>query len=217
MARPKLGESESKRLQMVITEDELRAIEDWQFANRVPSKSEAIRRLCQIGLLVDNELEQIVDTAFEVLHAVEADWFEASKDMRELVGPGSEDATLDKEAVTEALQEGVERCRRATEALDGLHIMTVSLFNAIAPFAEAKTVGEGKERSQEAIEVGNARLDELHRQREEAEYNMRLVTVWASLSPEEIESYKRLSNDEQDALFEARIEQLRKREEEGLS
>jgi hypothetical protein len=51
MARPKLGASDSKRLQMVITEDELKAIEDWQFENRVPSKSEAIRRLCQIGVL----------------------------------------------------------------------------------------------------------------------------------------------------------------------
>lgn len=50
MARPKLGDSESKRLQMVITEDELQAIENWRFANRVQSKSEAIRRLVQIGL-----------------------------------------------------------------------------------------------------------------------------------------------------------------------
>lgn len=50
MARPKLGDSESKRLQMVITEDELVAIEDWQYRNRVPSKSEAIRRLCQIAI-----------------------------------------------------------------------------------------------------------------------------------------------------------------------
>lgn len=50
MARPKLGDSDSKRLQMVITEDELKAIEDWRFAERVQSKSEAIRRLVQIGL-----------------------------------------------------------------------------------------------------------------------------------------------------------------------
>jgi hypothetical protein len=50
MARPKLGESDSKRLQMVITEDELTAINEWQHANHIASKSEAIRRLCQIGL-----------------------------------------------------------------------------------------------------------------------------------------------------------------------
>ena len=42
MARPKLGEGESKRLQMVITEEEVEAIDTWQHANRVPSRSEAM-------------------------------------------------------------------------------------------------------------------------------------------------------------------------------
>lgn len=60
MARPKLGESESKRLQMVITEDELKAIDDWRFENRVPSRSEAVRRLCSIALYGDPELEQLI-------------------------------------------------------------------------------------------------------------------------------------------------------------
>lgn len=52
MARPKLGRgaSESKRLQMVITEGELAAIDDWRFANRISSRSEAIRRLVQQAL-----------------------------------------------------------------------------------------------------------------------------------------------------------------------
>lgn len=50
MARPKLGESETKRLQMKITADEIRAIDDWRYENRVPTLSEAIRRLCKIAL-----------------------------------------------------------------------------------------------------------------------------------------------------------------------
>lgn len=56
MARPRLGESETKRVQLVITEEELTAIENWRFDKRIPSKSEAIRRLCQIGLFVDLNL-----------------------------------------------------------------------------------------------------------------------------------------------------------------
>lgn len=50
MARPKLGDSETERLQVKITADEVRAIEDWRYENRVPSRSEAVRRLIQIGL-----------------------------------------------------------------------------------------------------------------------------------------------------------------------
>ncbi|RWN47349.1 MAG: hypothetical protein EOS03_13445 [Mesorhizobium sp.] len=61
MARPKLGKGESERLQMVISREELDAIEDWRFRNRVQSKSEAIRRLCQIG----KDMEFVVPDATE--------------------------------------------------------------------------------------------------------------------------------------------------------
>lgn len=50
MARPKLGETETERLQMKITTAEIEAIDDWRFENRIPSRSEAVRRLCQIGV-----------------------------------------------------------------------------------------------------------------------------------------------------------------------
>lgn len=50
MARPKLGDSETERLQLKITKDEIEAIDDWRYANRVPSRSEAVRRLIQIGM-----------------------------------------------------------------------------------------------------------------------------------------------------------------------
>lgn len=50
MARPKLGESDTERLHIKITKDELDSIDDWRFSNRAPSRSEAVRRLVQIGL-----------------------------------------------------------------------------------------------------------------------------------------------------------------------
>lgn len=50
MARPKLGTSETERLQLKITADEVRAIDDWRYANRVPSRSEAVRRLVRLAL-----------------------------------------------------------------------------------------------------------------------------------------------------------------------
>ncbi|MDX0487515.1 hypothetical protein GOC76_25345 [Sinorhizobium medicae] len=51
MARPKLGETETERMQLKITTAEIAAIDDWRFANRVPSRSEAVRRLCRIALI----------------------------------------------------------------------------------------------------------------------------------------------------------------------
>lgn len=47
-------ELKSERLQIVISPSEIRAVDDWRFENRVnnrvPSRSEAIRRLIQLGL-----------------------------------------------------------------------------------------------------------------------------------------------------------------------
>lgn len=54
MARPKLGEGDTQRLQLKISDEELTAIEDWRFANRVSSRSEAVRRLVQIGMQADS-------------------------------------------------------------------------------------------------------------------------------------------------------------------
>ncbi|MDX0510651.1 hypothetical protein GOL87_26750 [Sinorhizobium medicae] len=50
MPRPKLGVSDTERLQLKITRDEIKAIDDWRFSNRVPSGSEAVRKLCQLAL-----------------------------------------------------------------------------------------------------------------------------------------------------------------------
>lgn len=55
MARPKLGGGETQRLHIMISEEELTAIDDWRFANRIPSRSEAVRRLVQSGIRLEAE------------------------------------------------------------------------------------------------------------------------------------------------------------------
>jgi hypothetical protein len=56
MARPRLGYSATRRFQMVITEDEFRAIENWRYANKIPSTSEAVRKLCAYGLMASEPI-----------------------------------------------------------------------------------------------------------------------------------------------------------------
>lgn len=66
MARPKLGETETERLQLKITSAEIAAIDDWRFANRVPSRSEAVRRLCRIAL-IQQELKPSINESMKGL------------------------------------------------------------------------------------------------------------------------------------------------------
>lgn len=39
-----------ERLQIMLTEDELSALDDWRFARRMPSRASAVRELLRIGL-----------------------------------------------------------------------------------------------------------------------------------------------------------------------
>lgn len=41
------------RLQIMLTADELRLLDDWRFANRMPSRSAAVRELLKRGLAVE--------------------------------------------------------------------------------------------------------------------------------------------------------------------
>jgi metal-responsive CopG/Arc/MetJ family transcriptional regulator len=42
-----------ERLQIMLTEDELAALDDWRFARRMPSRAAAIREMLKRGLAAD--------------------------------------------------------------------------------------------------------------------------------------------------------------------
>ncbi len=43
-------EPKNVRLPLMVTPSEARAIDDWRFKNRVPTRAEAIRQLIELGL-----------------------------------------------------------------------------------------------------------------------------------------------------------------------
>lgn len=53
-------ELKDQRVVTMMSPSELEAIDDWMFQNRIRSRGEAIRRLCQIGLEADHKLSTLV-------------------------------------------------------------------------------------------------------------------------------------------------------------
>lgn len=45
--------SRPDRLQIMLNAEELKALDDWRFANRLPSRAAAVRELLKRGLAVD--------------------------------------------------------------------------------------------------------------------------------------------------------------------
>jgi metal-responsive CopG/Arc/MetJ family transcriptional regulator len=147
VARPKLGKSETERLHVKISADEVNSIEDWRFANRIQSRSEAVRRLCQIGLLTSSTivelerdaqgyLQKIFDRLPEVASAAQTSATEDTLSKVKQVADIVLDAMRDLGSLSEriaALADGVHGAGAITDAeqvsayrsaLDG-HIRTV--------------------------------------------------------------------------------------------
>ncbi len=51
------GLSRETRLQIMLSEEELAAIDDWRFRHRMPSRAAAIRNLLNVALKVHKEKE----------------------------------------------------------------------------------------------------------------------------------------------------------------
>jgi len=47
------GLTREQRLQIMLTEDELKALDDWRFSKRMPSRAAAIRELLKRGLAAE--------------------------------------------------------------------------------------------------------------------------------------------------------------------
>jgi hypothetical protein len=60
MAKEKASRERDERLQIMLTDEELRAVDDWRFAMRMPSRAAAIRELLRLGL-ADVGLEAAAD------------------------------------------------------------------------------------------------------------------------------------------------------------
>lgn len=51
------------RVPIMMSDEELSAIDDWRFANRIATRSDAVRRLVQIGLRFEGALSSIDEAA----------------------------------------------------------------------------------------------------------------------------------------------------------
>lgn len=52
----------AERLQIMLTEDELRILDDWRFSRRMPSRAAAVRELLTRGLAADGFLHSEAGT-----------------------------------------------------------------------------------------------------------------------------------------------------------
>ena len=81
-------ELKSERVQLLMAPSELKAIDDWSFSNRIRSRAEAIRRLCNISLLYDarySSLEHAIKIVSEALEDPEINRMKLARGVGEMM------------------------------------------------------------------------------------------------------------------------------------
>lgn len=162
MARPSLGESATERLHIKITADEINSIDEWRFLNRIPSKSEAVRRLCQIGLAFEPLVREAIDFAEKVEKAQAASFSEITD---------AYGSIMFDDRVPEDVKQKVERILTAIDtvgtAVGNLEVHAHTMDVVFYALRAGETVEESAERAKQVIGESTRFLKSLQRKTED--------------------------------------------------
>ena len=132
-------ENKTQHLHILMAPSEVKAIDDWGFSNRIRTRGEAIRRLCQMGLAVDGELGELVEISTEV-HRAMAHYAEASIAFEQQ--PLDENCAEAFRAATQRLIESHNRLGRVVKTLAAKSIFLSGIEDYDVALAAAEEAGE---------------------------------------------------------------------------
>lgn len=128
----KPGEQKTERFNMFMSPSESQAIDDWMWANRIRSKSEAVRRLVQIALRFEASAKRI-DIAGRRLSSAYEEMVQTYRHQ------SSEEAgsPLDAIDVLTSTRKIIERTRDIIDAVANPDLQRVDLTDATKTIEEA--------------------------------------------------------------------------------
>ncbi|MDX0759995.1 hypothetical protein GOD62_29410 [Sinorhizobium medicae] len=176
------------RVPIMMSDEELQAIDDWRFQNRVATRSDAVRRLCRIGLLVGAELDGLSDSTLELSGNLSQLDDETFKLWTALANPALKGDTVDRGTVASAIETLLSNISQVGGGVDDVSSILVGLYRAVAGLARAGDLAEGKGISDQVTRETNenlAKMRELRAMREERRRRMSELGYRASQKTED--------------------------------
>lgn len=153
MARPKVLQGDVERLNMVITTAETAEIEKWRYENRVPSKSEAIRRLVQMGLRLDRDAENIVNALRDSQDSVKGTW----EKLHDAYNNSPDDETFRKKIISLNKKE----LRDMVDCWAEANNLFFAMLNEIENFKGSPSMAEAMQSAKSEREIMQHEVDRL--------------------------------------------------------
>ena len=200
------------RIPIMMSHDELTAIDDWRFANRVATRSDAIRRLAQMALAVQplimgdamDQAEQIA----EAINATQNEFFELRKAVR--AGLFAETATPEN-----ILDDVSAELREISDQAYWLQLQLLEVNNMMFDIAGSPHA-LAKRKARKTREVIDVDRDKLLSGREEGYDNMILFAVTNAMTPEQRAAYDDMDEEAQESFLDARTAAVKKRLEDEM-
>lgn len=202
------------RIPIMMSHEELTAIDDWRFAHRVATRSDAVRRLCQIALavqpLIMGDAMDQVETLSDEIRSARRNFYDLREDVR--AGKYAHTATPEN-IIDEALAE-------LSELSDHVYWLQLQLLEANNLMVDigASTPAAAKVKTRKTRESIEADRAALLREREEGFRNMLLIAIQKALPYEAKRDLQEMDDDAADAIYAAKIAavEARLRDELGL-
>ncbi|MCF1744707.1 hypothetical protein [Paradevosia shaoguanensis] len=215
MARPKAtGETKSHQQHLLMTPSEVQAIDDWRFKNRIGSRGEAIRRLCQNGLVVHDDIGPALDETSDVVARIAAQHNNLWAMMMQIRGrhehanpPLPPREWTAEEVIDRALDWSSDLVERSRV----LYLDLLSLNNRVYSMSEPSTfAGARKEAERQKLEIEST-IDEILWKHQEGENNRRLLAIsdWMRAHPEIEGLYQKLSEEQKEEFLDRAVGHVR--------
>lgn len=122
----KADEPRQNRIPFMMSDTELAAIDDWRFENRIGTRAEAIRRLCQIAVAIEGPADRAAEVAKALVKiysdALDRSPVDGEKLLTDIAEPAIELSTQSKfiKAAKDALRNGetLEEARLELQRLE---------------------------------------------------------------------------------------------------
>ena len=196
------------RVPIMMSDDELETIDDWRFKNRIATRSDAVRRLAQIGMLAEFKLEQAVDSATECLDGIGDRLLEANADRLAIIPAEEGNIQYTRDEAEDIIFSASRRDLVTLEAIEELHLKIVAIYNAIVPFAKAKSLRKGIDESRHRLIIADEAIHRAREKRKELEENRYLSILLATFSVEQKRAYEAMSETDQEQYLTARVSEL---------
>nr|WP_313023084.1 hypothetical protein [Brucella intermedia] len=140
------------RVPIMMSDEELTAIDDWRYENRISTRSDAVRRLVQIGLRVDRHFDALYDNLNDL-----RDLMPRMIDNLDNTVNGADDEAYSTRALTEVLMTFMNQAEAQKRMINLLY----GVLGEAATLKDAKTTAQAIQEADEGADKYYASIKEV--------------------------------------------------------